>query len=537
MNKRYIYYVSLDNNTVKLGRTDDPNRRLKSYTTTNPGANMVIFEVKDDVSAETELLRQARLKYPYFKHRSSKNSEVFEMTPHQANHLCVSISGSNPFNYESRKKCLDCSRIVNITTLDKNDGKRCGRCYNKFSVKKDTYNNINSIPFYHKTRTMMGDEDISEDDSSNEEDDKFIDNRTTEEIENDKDSSSDEDDISDLDDESDNELDSGSDNELDDELDDELDADITTFVIDQIINDRDYFDIKNPTHLKKAYLVRWSPCFESGELKDHYSNDISNISDGKIYWKDSWVKEENIKDKDFLIKYKEAKIKRESRLMDRLKDEQDKEAQLKEKQFQEKRAKLDIIRKEYKEKKAEQLKLVILKEKQFQEKRAKLDIIRREYSEEQKRILIEKNNEKIKQEQLKLEQLRSEKTKQEQLKLEQLRSEKIKHEQLKLEQLRDEKTKQERSDNISKYMNQRKVEVDSKVDNRKRYNISNRGQYRNRFLHPKNKAENIILNKKDSMSYIMKNNKRSTGSKKLMSSNSLFRELCIKFRELLRAFI
>jgi hypothetical protein len=73
------------------------------------------------------------------------------------------------------------------------------------------------------------------------------------------------------------------------------------FVIKAIINDEDCFDIS--FFPRKRYLIQWEPSVESKRLKTKFKSDIDHITNGQIYWRNSWVNEDEIINKNIIYEY------------------------------------------------------------------------------------------------------------------------------------------------------------------------------------------------------------------------------------------
>jgi len=140
----YIYYIVTSPQTIKLGGSSSINRRQKAHFTSSPFLITHSYKVNDARKAEKELHRLAskyRLKLgDKFNNMVITNEtqldEHYKMTEECAKKLCESIQKKF---YEGkqldpdRTYCVGCRHVVNISTVAKNDGLRCKRCFEKIS--------------------------------------------------------------------------------------------------------------------------------------------------------------------------------------------------------------------------------------------------------------------------------------------------------------------------------------------------------------------------------------------------------------------
>lgn len=140
----YIYYTVTSSETIKFGASSNIETRQKSHYTSSPFLKMCTFRVNDAFKAETELHKMVakyKLKHGDLVNNTIINDDAqldehYKMTEEEAIKICEIIqekyNENKPLDHD-RAYCVGCHHVVNISTLSKNDGFRCKRCYDKVS--------------------------------------------------------------------------------------------------------------------------------------------------------------------------------------------------------------------------------------------------------------------------------------------------------------------------------------------------------------------------------------------------------------------
>lgn len=140
----YIYYTVTSPYTIKFGGSSNINNRQKAHYTSSPFLIMHPYKVNDAYKAEQELNRIAspyKLKYGDKVGNITINNDVqfeehYQLTEQEGKNICESVQKkfheNKPLD-EGRTYCVGCRHVVNISTIAKNDGFRCKRCFEKIS--------------------------------------------------------------------------------------------------------------------------------------------------------------------------------------------------------------------------------------------------------------------------------------------------------------------------------------------------------------------------------------------------------------------
>jgi hypothetical protein len=138
----HIYFIVTSPYTVKFGASSSINSRQKAHYTSSPFLKMHGYKVNDAARAEAALHKLAE---PYrLKHGDIVNNimigpdvqldEHYRLSERDADQLCRHIQQifpeNRPLDY-GRTHCVECRHVVNESTVLKNDGFRCKRCYQK----------------------------------------------------------------------------------------------------------------------------------------------------------------------------------------------------------------------------------------------------------------------------------------------------------------------------------------------------------------------------------------------------------------------
>jgi uncharacterized paraquat-inducible protein A len=137
INNEYIYYTVTSSKTVKFGKTCNKISRQKAHYTSSPFLQMYLYKVNDAHIAEKELKELVK---PYKIININSETELentsiehYTLTEDEAKYYCQLIY--NKYNdtklLDDRLYCVGCKQVTNISTLNKNDGFRCKRCYIK----------------------------------------------------------------------------------------------------------------------------------------------------------------------------------------------------------------------------------------------------------------------------------------------------------------------------------------------------------------------------------------------------------------------
>lgn len=138
----HIYYTVTSSSTIKFGRSANISSRQGAHYSSSPFLQMHTYRVNDSYLAEREL-HKAASEYKIMSGdiidgveitHDCQAEEHYLMDETTAKLLCETIQKkycwTKPLN-ESRTYCVGCNHVVNISTINRYDGFRCKRCYEK----------------------------------------------------------------------------------------------------------------------------------------------------------------------------------------------------------------------------------------------------------------------------------------------------------------------------------------------------------------------------------------------------------------------